>query len=89
MKVLNPLTIEQGAVVAVNYTATITFPKAFNSKVVSIVSSPYNEPTNATGDNNYLCVNKNISKTGFTSVYYDSDAVSQRNGYISYIATGY
>ncbi len=68
---------------------SVTFPKAFSSAVISVVITPFGQPTNATSDTNYCAVVMSASTTAFTIRYMDSDSTGRRRGNISWIAVGY
>lgn len=81
--------IEQGGNLTVTTSATITFPKAFGTKCVVCITSPYNQPTNSTGDTNYITKPKSITNTSFVLHYRDSDSTATRTGICSWYACGY
>lgn len=83
--------IMQGGRVNVNSNAdfSVTFPKAFASAIITLVLTPYNQPTNATSDYNYSVVAVSVSTTTFKIRYRDSDGDAWRQGYVSWFAVGY
>lgn len=83
--------IIQGGRVNVTSSAdfSVTFPKAFSSVVISVVVTPYGQPTNATSDKNYCASVMNCSKTSFSIRYVDSDSAERRQGYVAWFALGY
>jgi len=83
--------IMQGGRVNVNSNAdfSVTFPKAFASAIITLVLTPYNQPTNATSDYNYSVVAVGVSTTSFKIRYRDSDGDAWRQGYVSWMAVGY
>lgn len=83
--------IIQGGRVNVTSSAefSVTFPKAFSTAVISVVLTPYAQPTNATSDTNYCAMVMSASTTAFTIRYIDSDSTSRRQGYVSWMAVGY
>lgn len=83
--------IMQGGRVNINSNAdfSVTFPKAFSTAVISVILTPYAQPTNATSDTNYCAMVMSASKTAFTIRYIDSDSTGRRQGYVSWIAIGY
>ena len=83
--------IMQGGRVNINSNAdfSVTFPKAFSTAVISVILTPYAQPTNATSDTNYCAMVMSASTTAFTIRYIDSDSTSRRQGYVSWIAIGY
>lgn len=81
--------IEQGGQATITSTGTITFPVAFGTKCVTCITSPYNQPTNATSDNNYITKPLSITKTNFIIKYWDSDSNGGRTGICSWYACGY
>ena len=81
--------IEQGGQATITSTGTITFPIAFGTKCITCISHPYNQPTNATSDNNYISKALSITKTNFVIKYWDSDSTAGRTGICSWYACGY
>ncbi len=81
--------IEQGGKVTVASILDVTYPLAFKSEPLKFTVNPYNQPTNSTSDNNYVCMPKNISNTAFRIAYYDSDGSSGRTGLCTWEAKGY
>lgn len=68
---------------------SVTFPKAFGTAVISVVVTPYGQPTNATSDLNYCAAVMSASTTAFTIRYLDSDSTGRRRGNVSWLAVGY
>lgn len=68
---------------------SVTFPKAFASALISVVITPFGQPTNATSDTNYCAAVMSASTTAFTIRYMDSDSTGRRRGNVSWLAVGY
>lgn len=67
----------------------VSFPKAFQYAPINVFTHPYNQPTNSTGDHNFLTFPLAISNTGFNFKYFDSDGSSWRRGTVSWEAVGF
>lgn len=82
--------IEQGGIVNITNTALkrIFFTKEFQNAPVTVLCSPYNQPTSS-GDMNYICMPCNIYNNLFDIRYYDSDGSGWRTGTCSWYACGY
>ena len=81
--------IEQGGKVTITSSGAIVYPLAFKSPPIFLNPNPYNVPTNSTSDVNYVCRARNITSTGFTLDYYDSDTNETRTGICTWEAKGY
>ena len=81
--------IEQGGKVTVTTTLDISYPLSFQSAPLKVTVDPYNQPTNSTSDNNYICMPRNITNTAFTLAYHDSDGSSGRTGLCTWEAKGF
>lgn len=67
----------------------VSFPKAFQYAPINVFTHPYNQPTNSTGDHNFLTFPLGITTEGFNFKYFDSDGSSWRRGVVSWEATGF
>lgn len=67
----------------------VSFPKAFQYAPINVFTSPYNQPTNSTGDHNFLSFPLAVSNTGFNFKYFDADGSAWRRGMVSWEAVGF
>ena len=67
----------------------VSFPKSFSVTPMTLVVTPYNQPTDADGDRNYIAVAISVSTYSFRIRYWDSDRNEARKGYVSWFAVGY
>ena len=70
----------------------VTFPKSFTSAPATVILTPYEQPTNAPTDKNYLASAININNLSFNIRYCDSDEGTndvRRLGFVSWLAVGY
>ena len=83
--------IMQGGRINVNADSdfSVTFPKAFSTIPITILVTPFEQPTNATSDTNYCAMAVSITATTFKIRYRDSDDAGTRKGYVSWFAVGY
>ena len=70
---------------------SVSYNKSFTNPPMTLVLTPYNQPTNASGDVNYLVSAVNVTAYSFKIRYADSDDQhqSRRQGYVSWFAVGY
>lgn len=81
--------IEQGGKVTVTGTSEITFPIALKSTPLYLNPNPYNASSDFPDDLNYVCTAKNITNTGFTLNYSNSESEEIRTGICTWEAKGY
>lgn len=77
----------------VNVTASsdfsVTYPKAFSTTPITVIVTPFEQPTNSSSDTNYCAMVIGVNATTFKIRYRDSDGTSTRLGYVAWLAVGY
>ena len=71
-----------------NGTKTSSWPKAF-TKIPYALCSTQGQPTNSTGDNNFVVNIVSVNTTNFTVKYFDTDSGAARVGVILVYGAGY
>ena len=86
--------IFQGGKVNVTTTSkdgqTVYYPKSFSTAPMTLVLTPYDQPTSHPTDKNYLTMALSVGTSSFKIRYFDSDnGENVRKGYVSWFAVGY
>ena len=68
---------------------TVYYPKSFSTAPMTLVLTPYDQPTSHPTDKNYLTMALSVGTSSFKIRYFDVDRATVRKGYVSWFAVGY
>lgn len=68
---------------------TVYYNKSLTYAPMTLVVTPYNQPTSSTGDLNYVASVVGVTSSSFQIRYMDTDRSERRKGYVSWFAIGY
>ena len=84
------LIFQGGKVNVTSQDQIVYYNKSLSYAPMSLVTTPYNQPTNDAKDKNYISAAVNVTASYFKIRYWDADEWNvPRTGYVSWFAVGY